>query len=97
MTTPRKRWATIAVICAFLLAFGLWTARRAIHQSDDARHARAPLTPGTVGEESTRRVIWNEQSELTNRVLDYWANKPLADWQTQGKIKAPRALMARFL
>ena len=30
-------------------------------------------------------------------MLEHWADKPLGDWQTQGKIKAPRALMARFL
>ncbi|QDT00935.1 hypothetical protein HG15A2_42770 [Adhaeretor mobilis] len=44
----------------------------------------------------TRTLVWQESSELTNKILEYWADHPLGDWKSEGKMRVPRALMGRF-
>jgi hypothetical protein len=92
----RKRWATVGLVFAFVLALGVWELRQAIYHVSAARYAHVPLEPGNVEVPTTRSLQWRDQSELTEQVLEHWANQPLGDWQTQGKVAAPRALMGRF-
>ena len=57
----------------------------------------APLEPGNGVVPTERTWVWHDRSALTGRLLEYWAGRPLDDWDTDGKIGAPRALMGRFL
>ncbi len=55
-----------------------------------------PLEPGNVRVPSKRSFVWQNRSEQTDAILNYWAEKPLGDWQKNGKVGDPRALMGRF-
>jgi len=55
-----------------------------------------PLEPGNVRVPSKRSFVWQKRSEQTDTILNYWAGQPLGDWQKNGKVGAPRALMGRF-
>ena len=87
----------VGVLFAILVVAGFWLARAVIFHGSAERIARAPMTPGNSLAPSERSVSWSDQSKLTERVLKHWAAQPLGDWKKQGKIKAPRALLARFL
>ncbi|QDU89692.1 hypothetical protein Pla175_30870 [Pirellulimonas nuda] len=97
-TTPgrRKKWRRIAAALAVVLAVGAWGARTAILHLSAARSAYAPLAPGNYKVPAERSLPWREQSELTTQILEGWASHPLGDWKTEGKIAAPRALLARM-
>ena len=92
----RKRLAKIGLCVACMLAFAVLGLRQAIYYVSAARYSHVPLAPGNCAAPTTRSLEWREQSELSKEILQYWAQKPLDDWQTQGKIDAPRALMGRF-
>ncbi|MDF7798426.1 hypothetical protein P4C99_03080 [Pontiellaceae bacterium B1224] len=55
-----------------------------------------PLEAGNIKVPTERSMIWNDRSEATDEILEYWAEKPLDDWPKRGKIHIPRALLARF-
>ena len=96
MTRRTHRMKTVAV-SVFILAVGFWVTRLAIYQAFSAHTERAPMPPGDCSPPSERGVLWHEKSELTEQILKHWARRPLGDWQTEGKIDAPRASLARFL
>lgn len=60
-------------------------------------HQRPALAVGNMQVPSDRELEWLDRSELHDKILKHWHEQPLPDWKTQGKTKAPRALMARFL
>lgn len=56
-----------------------------------------PLESGNVRVPSKRSFVWQNRSELTDTILNHWASQQLGDWQKNGKVGSPRALMARFI
>lgn len=82
---------------AILVAVACWGVCQAGKYQNDALHEREVLVRPNLSSSPARTLGWSKKSELTELVTDHWADKPLGDWKTEGKIKAPRALMARFL
>ncbi|MFG0288102.1 MAG: hypothetical protein ACF8CQ_08010 [Rhodopirellula sp. JB044] len=62
-----------------------------------SRRHHVPLPSGNIETPHERSIRWNDESELTREVLTYWAERPLGDWKSEGKIKAPRTLLARLM
>ncbi|MCU0521925.1 MAG: hypothetical protein MUF84_14695 [Anaerolineae bacterium] len=58
------------------------------------RHTARPAGGLTVPE--TRSIVWRETSPLTEALVADWASQPLPDWQEEGKVTAPRVLMAKL-
>jgi hypothetical protein len=61
-----------------------------------ARWRHVPRSAGAVPVPQAHALVWEETSPLTEELLAHWASQPLPDWQEEGKVTAPRVLMAKF-
>lgn len=66
------------------------------HFAGAARWSNVPRAAGAILVPHARAIRWNEQSELAQALIADWAAEPLPDWHEEGKVTAPRALLARF-
>ncbi|GAA5508340.1 hypothetical protein [Novipirellula caenicola] len=97
MKFKSKRWATLAIVMAAITAASVWALPRVIPYISASRHVHVSLPPGNIEIPTQRSIPWREESDLTNQIIDEWAKRPLGDWKTEGKIEAPRALLARLI
>ncbi|MBB3208845.1 hypothetical protein FHS27_004678 [Rhodopirellula rubra] len=95
MPSKRRKELLIAATAAFL-AIAV-TLPFVIDYVSISRRHHVPLPPGNIATPNERSIRWNDESELTRKVLTYWADRPLGDWKSEGKIKAPRTLLARLM
>lgn len=87
------KWCVVALAVVLVLITGRWAS----YYVGAVPFAHVPLASGNVDVPTVRTLAWDHRSPLTDHVLRYWENRPLGDWQTDGKVGAPRALMGRFL
>lgn len=75
----------------------LWGALRfGGHMAGAARWRHVPLSPGSVFVPQARSLEWQESSALGGELLADWAAQPFPDWQEEGKVTAPRVLLAKL-
>ena len=87
----------VSILCAILVAIqSWWILAQGGFPLSTASGEPAHLKSGCVEIPKIRALSWRDSSELTDRILDYWADQPLGDWKTGGKTRIPRALMGRF-
>lgn len=63
----------------------------------EAQYKNVHLDPGNIMVPHQRTIDWAKQSAFTDSIIDYWARKPLPDWKSDGKVDAPRVLLAKLL
>ncbi|EMI16114.1 putative secreted protein, partial [Rhodopirellula maiorica SM1] len=97
MKIKSKRWATLAIVIAGIVGAGAWALPRVVPYVSATRLVAVPLPPGNIPTPTLRSIQWREDSDLTNQIIDEWAKRPLGDWKTEGKINAPRSLLARLI
>lgn len=61
-----------------------------------ARWRHVPRPTGSLMVPATRSIDWSETSPQTEALVSDWASQPLPDWQEEGKVTAPRVLMAKL-
>ncbi len=61
-----------------------------------ARWRHVPLPAGSLTVPAARTIDWRETSTQTQVLVADWASQPLPDWQDEGKVTAPRVLMAKL-
>ena len=92
---PKSLMVLFAILIV-VVPLGWFGLRYAAYYVSAARYSHVPLEPGNAEVPKARTLTWNDGSHLTDSVLSHWAAQPLPDWQEQGKVNAPRALMGRF-
>ncbi|MGC9469218.1 MAG: hypothetical protein ACP5HS_11550 [Anaerolineae bacterium] len=88
----------IRILLAFVFGgLALWGGLQVLgYLMSAARWRHVPLSSGSLTVPHERTLAWHESSTTTQALLADWAAEPLPDWQEEGKVTAPRALMARF-
>lgn len=90
-----KRLIIIAII--HLVVFALWRGLKfACRYTGAARPRHVALERGPIQVPQERTIDWMERSALTEEILQHWASQELPDWQEEGKVKAPRVIMAKL-
>ena len=89
----KSRFAFLIGSVAMLAVAGRW----AVYYAGAVPFSHVPLEAGNVTVPTTRTLLWNDRSVMSDRMAAHWANHSLDDWQSAGKVAAPRALMGRFL
>ena len=96
-----SRYLPPAAVIALVVIGGVviaqpWLANRISYLLGATPLSYSPLPAGDSEVPTKRTKSWNSRSALSDQVVGYWADKPLSDWKTDGKIAMPRALLARF-
>lgn len=92
-----KRRRTRTLIVVVLGGVVLWGVLRVGgYLAGAGRFRHVARSDGDVAVPDTRTLVWRDASEVTASLLTEWAMQPLPDWQEEGKVTAPRVLMARF-
>ena len=55
-----------------------------------------PLGSGNIKVPELRSVRWNRTSPITSSLIRSWSEKPIPDWKREGKVNAPRVLLAKL-
>jgi hypothetical protein len=61
-----------------------------------SRWKAVALKPGNMKVPTGRKLKWPESSYLTEQVLRHWARKPLPNWESGGKVDAPRVILGKL-
>lgn len=64
--------------------------------SSSGRSISKRSTHPTTATPQARTLNWQTNTPYTEALIEDWADHPLPDWQTQGKVTAPRVVMARM-
>jgi hypothetical protein len=59
-------------------------------------HGTVDLRPGNISVPSVRSNFDRGSSNLTDSLIDSWANWEFLDWQEEGKVTMPRVLLAKL-
>ncbi|MGC9521574.1 MAG: hypothetical protein ACP5HG_06795 [Anaerolineae bacterium] len=91
---PRRVLLLLAVPLA---GAALWGGLRVGgYMAGAARWRHVPLPAGSIPVPQARTLEWRASSALTDDLLEGWAAQPLPDWQEEGKVTAPRVLLAKL-
>ena len=85
-------FAGLMIVLACIYAWLWWLMATA----SVSTHGNIALDEGNVKVPSAPRMDARQSSLLTDSIIDSWAEKPLLDWQAEGKVNVPRVLLARL-
>lgn len=92
--TGRRAWQMLGVLAGGAALYGL------LHIGGyfvgAARWRHVPLPAGSLTVPAARSIDWQATSTETQVLVADWASQPLPDWQDEGKVTAPRVLMAKL-
>jgi hypothetical protein len=55
------------------------------------------IKPDKSRQISAEKTFSNPKPDTGNYIIKHWANRPLPDWKTKGKVDAPRVMLAKLL
>lgn len=90
----RRPLRVLAAIAGGAALYGL--LRLGGYFASAARWRHVPLPAGSLTVPAARTIDWRETSTQTQVLVADWASQPLPDWQDEGKVTAPRVLMAKL-
>ncbi len=98
---PRIRWVfrllvntLYLVVLLIAVAYGLlWWATAT---SSVSTHGETDLGGGDIEVPSLREEKTNDQSALTQSLVNTWADRNFEDWQQQGKVNMTRVLLGKL-
>jgi len=79
-------------ILTLLVMIALFLRRRIF----PVRFSNKPLEKGKIKVPEPRSVIWKRKSKVTDDLVREWSEKEVPDWKEEGKVKAPRVILAKL-
>lgn len=91
----KKIFAFCLIACGIFL---LWQGLLFVgYYAGAVRWKHIPLNSGSSEVPHERTMSWEDSSALTEDILQYWAVQKLPNWQENGKVNAPRILLAKLV